>query len=173
MGTAELVISAFAAAGIGTIVGHMLATAKDRREARAHVLKTIAKVESARWAPASSLEELQVLIHEAAAAMLVARVPRWAARRYLVLAHAAGKISEFRHETTDEGTVPGEIADATANAARAVTAFAWHPWLGWADVYRAGPVDTRPVDSKTFSQLRINNPEIAEALDVALRSNRV
>ncbi|MFD2027634.1 hypothetical protein [Promicromonospora aerolata] len=168
MVTAETVISALSAAGIGGIAGHIVAGAKERREARARVFEAVAKVERARWAPASTYEELHVLRNEAAAAMLVARIPRRTARQYLVLAHAAGAISEFKYETTDEGSIPPAIAQATADAARAVVSSAWHPWWG-----RITALRRRQLDGETFSELRAKNSTVADALDEAMRLNRV
>ena len=165
--TAEIIVSAFGAAGIGTIAGHLLAGAKYRREARARVFEAIAKVEAARWG-STPLADLRLLIHEAAAAMLLARVPRDAARRYLVLAYAAALMSDETYEQTGEGFVDVELANATQDAVSLVALLVWHPWWG-----RIVSVRKRPTLAQLVPQLRERGSGIAGFVSLAMEQTGV
>jgi hypothetical protein len=157
----ELIVSAFGAAGVGTIVGHLLAVSKDRREARARVFEVMARVETARWG-AESLRGLRHLIHESAAAMLLAQVPRDAARRYLVLAYACALMSEETENEMGESFVDMELANLTQDAAGLVTLLVWHPWWG-----RIAAMKKRPTLAQTATKLRERGASIAGFVEQA------
>lgn len=129
MVTAEIFVSALGAAGVGTIAGHLIAGARDRREARARVFDSIAKVETARWG-AASLSEVQLQVHSAASAMLLARVPRPAARRYLVLAYAGALMADETARSIGESHIDMALADRVQEALGSVALLVWHPWWG-------------------------------------------
>ncbi|MEV0950983.1 hypothetical protein [Promicromonospora sp. NPDC050249] len=128
----ESLIAVLGAAGLGTILGHLLAAAKDRREVRSRALAAIQHVEELRWAPFDA-RELSAAMRDAGAALMLARVPRAVTRRYLLCAHAASIVSKDDYDqfpTPEGGGLPGNLDELVALAGRAALAVVWNPWIG-------------------------------------------
>lgn len=125
-----LLISAFSAAGVGSVVGTAFSQSKDRRKARAEFLDALASVEWERWAPFKA-EELRQAIRVARSLALVAGLPSEAVVRYLALAHVAAWESDENLEASggEYGGVATTLADATADAAKLLVDATWHPAL--------------------------------------------
>lgn len=137
---ASEVVSVLGALGLGSVLGQYLASSKDRREARARVLTALTEVEESRWAGPDAMTtfaEFQTALRKFQTAALIARLPRTAAGEYAVLAQAARWTSEAswkEHPDPDTGGgINANLADATREAARAISTLAWswgllHTW---------------------------------------------
>ncbi len=142
---ASTIISLIAALGIGSLIGQWYTASKDRRTARAAVLKELAAVEEARWryldASAADSPRLSDAIRQLEIAALVARVPRAAVLPYVQLATAGLWIVqdeiELRDSPPEEVGLAIDVAYAVLDAAEIVSKAAWSSpatrwvWLRW------------------------------------------
>lgn len=125
------VVSVLGAIGLGSVLGQYLASSKDRREARARVLSAIAEVEESRWVGEgnATAAEFQTALRNLQTAALIARLPRDAVFEYGALAQAARWLSQETWDRTIEpelgGGIDAHLADATREAARAISELAW------------------------------------------------
>ena len=135
---ASTIISLIAALGIGSLIGQWYTASKDRRTARAAVLKELAAVEKA-W-PAADSPRLSDAIRQLEIAALVARVPRAAVLPYVQLATAGLWIVQDEIELRDSPPEVGlaiDVAYAVLDAAEIVSKAAWSSpatrwvWLRW------------------------------------------
>lgn len=118
--------------GVGSVLGQYVGSSKDRREARARVLSALADAEESRWAGpdnATTLGEFIESVRKLQTAALIARLPRDAVREYAILARTARWVSEQAWERTPDpdtgGGVDLYLADATREAATAISTLAW------------------------------------------------
>jgi hypothetical protein len=73
------IVSLIGALGIGSVIGQWFTASKDRKTARAAVLKELALVEEARWyqdGPETDSPKLSIAIRQLETAALIGRVPR-------------------------------------------------------------------------------------------------
>lgn len=135
---ASTIVSLAGALGIGSILGQLVASGKDRRSARAAVLQAVNDVETARWAPIVKGEPSFTRAgHALRGAALVARIPREPVRLYLLLAEAAHweSLEDFEqsHDPEFGGNIGAELSEVVRDAGRVLVAAIWSPpglrWL--------------------------------------------
>jgi hypothetical protein len=128
---AQLVGGAVGGALITSVVGPLISQRHERRDVRANVLRAVAEVERARWAPAER-EPFRATIINLRSAALVAGVNREAVESYARLAQYAQRMSEDSWEVIPDeefgGGIPGSLGDLTRHAATLVTDIVWHPY---------------------------------------------
>lgn len=125
-----LVISAFSAAGVGSVVGSAYSQAKDRRVARGNFLDALGEVETERWFELSE-GSLDITVRQARLCALLAAIPPDVTSMYLALARTAYDNSRKSWvesgETSD--AINATLGRAVLEAARLLVDTAWHPVL--------------------------------------------
>lgn len=133
-------VSILGALGLGSALGQYLVSSKDRREARARVLSTLAEVEQSRWVgpdKTASFAEFQTALRNFQTAALIARLPRSAVWEYGSLAQSARWLSQEEWDRTGDpetgGGIDAYLGDAIREAARTIAELAWswgptHTW---------------------------------------------
>jgi hypothetical protein len=129
--------------GFGSVIGQWFGAGRERRAARAAVLKALAAVESARWGmgeDGTANKGRSEAIRELQTAALIARIPRAVIRTYAQLATAASWASQesvnIHSDPSPEGAaIDVGLADVVRTAAEIVSDAAWlsplirAPWL--------------------------------------------
>jgi hypothetical protein len=124
--------------GFGSVIGQWFGASKDRRTARAAVLKELGSVELARWyekGPEDDGVRLHVAIRALETAALIARLPRPAIRNYAQLATAClsyvqGKVEDGEH--LEVAGISMDFSDVVHDAGEIVSKAAWgSPFTRW------------------------------------------
>lgn len=134
---AQLAGGALGGAIVSSVLGPWIVQSRDRREARADVLRQLALVERTRWADRTrSWDAFQDAARGLRASALVAGAPRALVDRYIRLATIARRMSERSAQAAPPeegggGIVVG-LADLPRDAASRLTDHLWHPRRrGW------------------------------------------
>lgn len=133
------IVALLGALGAGSVIGQWFAASKDRKTARAAVLKELAAVEEARWAsgnPEKDATQFQAAIRQLETAALIGRVPRIAVLPYVQLAAAALWTTQERVEERgfdpEAAYLDAAMAVLVLDAAEIVSMAAWtSPWTRW------------------------------------------
>jgi hypothetical protein len=118
---------------VSSVLGPAIAQRRERRDLRADVLRRLAEVERARWAPVSA-DEFRAAVVGLRAAGLVAGVNRQALDRYIFLAAVAWRESDRTWEErgadpeTGGGYIEAAFAALVRHIAEVLADHLWHPF---------------------------------------------
>jgi hypothetical protein len=123
---------ALSGAVVTSIIAPLITQRGERRDVRAEVLRSLAAVERARWAP-STFEELRAATVALRAAGLVAGANRAVLDRYVLLAAVGWRNSTDSHEELADpemggGVIDGGLANLIRDASTTLADHLWRPY---------------------------------------------
>ncbi|ALL79331.1 hypothetical protein AD006_28955 (plasmid) [Pseudonocardia sp. EC080610-09] len=130
-----LVVSVLGALSVGSLILQWAASGKDRRAARAEVLRALGAVEAARWkfSERDAYQNLRDAIRDLETAALLARVPRRVLIPYSELSIASLWWLMEEADLTEPVGLDLHISDAVHDAAEIVSRATWEtPATRWA-----------------------------------------
>lgn len=114
---------------ISSLIGPYITQSKDRRRARADVVKTITEVETVRWGD-DKYPELNKAIAELKSMSLIAMADRNLIDYYSKLALTSYKSAKLQEVEGGEEIwmIPAKLSDHIEDSLESLSLTLWHPW---------------------------------------------